>query len=626
MAAEQDKEAASPGTQASAYLDWLAAYRATIDRDRDRSYGCEVHWSWLRLAAFAVGVAAVVLLRGDLPAALAAAALGVVAFLGSILRHTKWESKRHFAERTLVVIEESLVAATRRDCPARDWQRPDDPTDASAMLPTVCDAGPTWALTDQERDDLDLYGAPVGIFGLVNRTSTALGARRLRDWLDAPCLSCEQILRRQEAVRGLAESNEPRARMMAALASLRRRSASLDRLVQLLSQTERPPRLRGAWAIRAWSAVSALLVALSVARIGQGQYGWARVLAGVILLNSVIQIVFRRLVRAVAPWPGLRGTLQAVLAVAEHARDELPDEAQLGVLKNHLREVVEQARIPSLCAWLEWAGLHGIVRGLLNAVVLLDLHVAEAVLTRIVPIRDVLLRGLSAELPTACYPQPTPDPGIAIEQGKHPLILPDEAAPNSVRLTPATRTWVITGPNAAGKSTFLRMVGVNVLLAQVGAAVPAQSMIFSPARLMTDVRIRDDLAKHESYFLSEVRRLRRMVLDAAEGAPLFGLIDEPFRGTNSQERTAAGIALLEYLVQSSNLFLVATHEEVLARTAGGAVSAENYHFQEHLTEEGIRFDYLLRPGAATTRTAIRIIEQEGYPKALLDRARALMSD
>ena len=127
-------------------------------------------------------------------------------------------------------------------------------------------------------------------------------------------------------------------------------------------------------------------------------------------------------------------------------------------------------------------------------------------------------------------------------------------------------------------------------------------------------------------FLSEVRRLRRMVLGTADEAPLLGLIDEPFRGTNSQERTAAGIALLEYIVQSSNLFLVATHEEVLARTAGGAASAKNYHFQEHLTEEGIRFDYLLRPGAATTRTAIRIIEQEGYPKALLDRARALMSD
>jgi DNA mismatch repair ATPase MutS len=170
------------------------------------------------------------------------------------------------------------------------------------------------------------------------------------------------------------------------------------------------------------------------------------------------------------------------------------------------------------------------------------------------------------------------------------------------------------------------MVGVNVLLAQAGAAVPAERMTWSPVRLLTDVRIRDDLARHESYFLSEVRRLRRMVLDETGEVPLLGLIDEPFRGTNSQERTAAGTALLEHLVRSNNLFLVATHEETLARTAAGAVSAENYHFQEQLTDGGVRFDYQLRPGPATTRTALRIIEQEGYPPTLVDRARTLMAD
>ena len=117
--------------------------------------------------------------------------------------------------------------------------------------------------------------------------------------------------------------------------------------------------------------------------------------------------------------------------------------------------------------------------------------------------------------------------------------------------------WV-TGPNAAGKSTFLRMVGVNVLLAQVGAAVAAREMTWSPVRLITDVRIRDDLAHNESYFLSEVRRLRRLVLDTDTNVPMLGLIDEPFRGTNSQERTAAGIALLEHLMASNHLFLIAT--------------------------------------------------------------------
>jgi DNA mismatch repair ATPase MutS len=331
--------------------------------------------------------------------------------------------------------------------------------------------------------------------------------------------------------------------------------------------------------------------------------------------------------------------LNRILAAARHAGTELPDEVALGLLKEHLHNITTGARLSSLCLWLEWAAVHGMVRGFLSVLVFLDLHIAEAVLARVAPNRDILLHGLSAlaelealsslacfsaEQPVACYPEPVGETGLAIKDGRHPLILEQDVTANSISLTPDKRTWVITGPNAAGKSTFLRMVGVNVLLAQTGAAVPAAEMTWSPVRLITDVRIRDDLAKNESYFLAEVRRLRRLVLDGAKGTPILGLIDEPFRGTNSQERTAAGLALVEHLTASPNLFLIATHEELLAQVAAHTVSARNCHFQEHLQDGGVSFDYRLRPGPATTRTALRILEQEGYPKALLERARGLM--
>jgi DNA mismatch repair ATPase MutS len=280
-------------------------------------------------------------------------------------------------------------------------------------------------------------------------------------------------------------------------------------------------------------------------------------------------------------------------------------------------------------------------RGSLNIVVFIDLHIATAVLSRLAPNRDVLRYGLaavaelealcslasfSAELPAGCYPQPAGETGLSITEGRHPLLLEPEVTPNSVHLASDRRTWVITGPNAAGKSTFLRMVGVNVLLAQTGAAVAAGAMTWSPVRLITDVRIRDDLARHESYFLSEVRRLRRLVLDRDGAVPILGLIDEPFRGTNSQERIAAGIALLEHLMASCHLFLIATHEETLAQVAAVTAAAANCHFQEHLHDGGIVFDYRLRPGPATTRTALRILEREGYPDSLLQRARQLIGD
>jgi DNA mismatch repair ATPase MutS len=291
--------------------------------------------------------------------------------------------------------------------------------------------------------------------------------------------------------------------------------------------------------------------------------------------------------------------------------------------------------------WLEWADLPRQTRSLFNVLIFLDLHIADAIRSRVAPNRDVLLRGLSAladtealcslacfgaEQPIACYPRPEDGASLSIQDGFHPLLTPQTAAPNSVLLAPDKRTWVITGPNAAGKSTFLRMVGVDVLLAQMGAAVAAQAMTWSPVRLITDVRIRDDLAKNESYFLSEVRRLRRLVLDAQEDVPILGLIDEPFRGTNSQERVATSIALLEHLTASCHFFLIATHEERLAQIAANTATAANYHFQEQLHEKGITFDYQLRPGPATTKTALRILEREGYPPSLLDRARRLLTE
>lgn len=645
MAEEKDNGKANRETPPGmSYLDWLTAHRDRLQRDQAQYRVLEARWSWIRLIVFVAGVAVVILLRHDPLLATGAAVVGFALFAGTVRRHARWEDRRTFVERTLVVVAESMHASTRRDRPARAWQRPGDPADPSMSLPVVIESGPTWPLTDQERDDLDLYGPPVGIFGLLNRTSTGPGARRLRDMLDSPCLSPEYILRRQHAIQWLAGHHEPRLGMMASVVPLRGRSGHLDRLAQLLHQAERPHRSTLSTAIRPWSALSGLFVLYAIIRIWGGDYVWFRMLVALLVLNSLILFAARRMLSrlraAVSPWTSLVSALSHLLAVADHAGKELPDETQLSLLKEHFRRVVTDARIPSLCAWLEWAALHGTIRSLLNVTVFLDLHIAEAVLARVVPNRGVLLNGLSAlaeldalcgpacfsaEQPVACYPQVAPETSLVIEDGRHPLILEQNVKPNDVRLTADKRTWVITGPNAAGKSTFLRMVGVNVLLAQIGSAVPARQMAWSPVRLITDVRIRDDLARNESYFLSEVRRLRRLVLDADAPAPALGLIDEPFRGTNSQERTAAGIALLEHLMASHNLFLVATHEELLAQVAARTTSAENHHFQEHLHDGGILFDYLLRPGPATTRTALRILEREGYPSALLDRARHLMA-
>lgn len=624
----------------------LMTRRENLRRDFAAYTQLESRWSWLRLGAFAgsVAVIAAAALVWGFVAAMIVAIPAVVVFHFTIVRHLHWKSGRSSTERILVVIDESLRRPVEEGRPIRNWRRPSDPDRPETVPPTAIESGPTWLLTEQELDDLDLYAPPVGIFGLLNRTSTEPGARRLRDMLDRPCLSTEHIHRRQEAVRWLDAHDTQRIDIMASIVPLRNQSPRLDVLAERLGEAAPNSHVTASKRIRIWSVFSGLFFVFAIIQILRGQYDWFRWIVALIGVNVLIAHLNREMLRwlkgAVLPLVRLTSALRGLLAVARSAEENLPDGTDLGALRQRFGKVVSEAEIPSLCEHLSWMALGGLARSLMNLVIFYDLHASEAIVRRLVSGRRTMLDGLAAmaefealaslacfaaEHEGTCYPELTFATQVSISEGLHPLIPAENATANSVLLTDAKRTWVITGPNAAGKSTFLRMIGVNVLLSQIGSAVLAREMTLSPVRLLTDVRIRDDLARHESYFLSEVRRLRRMVVDAGSETRLLGLIDEPFRGTNSSERTAAGIALAEHLLNSGNLFVLATHEETLAQTAAASETAENYHFQEHLTEQGITFDYLLRPGPANTKTAIRILEQEQYPPTLLDRARQLMT-
>src|SRR5262249_2627149 len=155
----------------------------------------------------------------------------------------------------------------------------------------------------------------------------------------------------------------------------------------------------------------------------------------------------------------------------------------------------------------------GAVRDMFNALLFYDLHLIEAILARALPHRDELLRSVAAmaelealaslacfawEQPVTCYPGLASDRTLAIESGRHPLIDPAHVVANDLHLAGNLRTWIITGSNMAGKSTFLRMAGLNTLFAQIGAACCANGFIGTPVRLMTDLRARDNLAREES--------------------------------------------------------------------------------------------------------------------------------
>lgn len=559
-----------------------------------------------------------------------------VIFTRCVSAHRRRRARRELADFELNVIDESVQCCDDARIAVRGAARPLSPADPDAEVPAVLPSGRVWPLTEQELDDLDLYAPQSGsVFGLLNRTSSPAGARRLRDWLEAPCLEPAMIAARQAAVRELRDESIRRMSLMAGLAALRVHSVTLDELAAAIrraapSQTRAPMT-----ALRAWGLVSGIVAAMCLASSAAGSHGG---LAVVLLLLSVNGAIYARLRRSLenvlGPWRRLGNAVDAVHVAASRVASDTPDAESLKTLAKSCRAVVGNDVLPSLRRALWWADTGGFIHVLLNVLIFFDLHVASAVLRVAVPRRTQLLAALGAladldalaslacvafEQPRTCFPEPSTQPLIAIDDGAHPLIPPDAAVPNSVRLDRTRHVWVITGANMAGKSTFLRMIGLNCLLAQVGGAVFAKSMTISPLRLITDLRVRDSLRRGESYFLAEVRHLRRIVLPPADDAPVLGLVDEPFRGTNSVEQTAASVALVRHLIRADGLYLVATHDRQITELADGGAAA-NYHFREELGENGPTFDYILRPGPAATRNALKLLEREGYPPSMLTDA------
>jgi hypothetical protein len=626
----------------------------------------ETRWSWARLAVFAAALAPWFIVPQHPLGAAGLMLAGLVLFGLTVRQHHALLAQREHADRLLCMADEALQRVGGAVVCIRDWQRPREARGEDALLPPLLERGPSWPLTAQERDDLDLFAAPVGIYGLLNRTSTAPGARRLSDMLENPLLAPQRILARQAAVRWLAQNPLARLDIMAGCAALRGEDKRLARLIHALAAA-RPLKLPiPAWLLALWGTLSAAFTVLAVVRVVSGDSALSLWLLLLLVANGAFYYRYLRprLAAAFVPWEDAAWAARGYLTAARHAATALAgtgeqrEQTELAVLRERCTPVIRPDALPSLYRRLGWTEGGGLPRLLLNILAFADVFVARRLLACVLPRRDEFLAGLSAiaelealcslaafasEQPLSCYPTPAAQAGLWLTEGVHPLVPPERVVPNNAVLDQAVRMWVVTGSNMAGKSTFLRTVALNVLLAQVGGIATARGLTWSPLRLITDLRTRDDLSQRESYFLAEVRHIRRMVVPPAGEAPVLGIMDEPFRGTDSEDQTAASLAVLQQLLASRHLFLVATHDRQLTAVADVAKTetvndhaartatvdrhaARNFHFRENLAGDELVFDYRLYPGPAQTRNALRILAREGYPAELVERARAWLED
>ena len=200
-----------------------------------------------------------------------------------------------------------------------------------------------------------------------------------------------------------------------------------------------------------------------------------------------------------------------------------------------------------------------------------------------------------------------------LEEAYHPLI--DAPVKNSIR---TDRGVLLTGSNASGKSTFLKTVALNAVLAQTIYTCTADCYRAPFFRIYSSMALKDDLAEGESYYIVEIKSLKRILDASALGQPVLCFVDEVLRGTNTVERIAASTQILHSLAGKNILCFAATHDIELTRLL--EKEYDNYHFEEEIKNGDILFPYKLLSGRSTTRNAIRLLEIMGYDEEIIRRA------
>ncbi len=551
---------------------------------------------------------------------LLAAFAGVVAFLLVVARH-RWVRRQQAHAHGLVLLNRHGLA--RLD---RVWDRL-----PAAALPADVE------LTATARD-LDLFG-PASLYRLSCQATTGGGRSRLARWLLSPA-EAEAIQARQQSVAELAAQLDLRQELAwrGQLVGLARTSADVTPLVHWAEG-------RGWLAQRPWliwyARLSPLLLIAFIVCHGLGllsPIAWQLVIGAQVAVSYLFVRHVHEIFQRIDTGEQQLHRFAAMLELVESWPVTAP---QLDTLQQKLSASGHRAheQLTRLRRRLDLADLRfsQVVYGVLQALSLWDFHILAAlehwqqqVGPHLRTWLDVLaefealssLGTLAFDHPAWTYPKVDPQAPrlIAATDLAHPLIPDARRIGNDVELGPDGTFLLVTGSNMSGKSTLLRAIGMNLVLAQAGAPVCAARLSLPLVLVETSMRIDDSLADGVSLFLAELKRLKAIVeqarrCDQPGERVLVFLLDEILHGTNSRDRQIAVRRVVERLLARHAIGAVSTHDLELAAAGPLSDAARPVHFRECFEGEGanrqMKFDYHLRPGIASTANALALLDMVG---------------
>ena len=605
-----------PESPEARYVERQQRYTRLRDEQRRRS----AVLARLRLASFLPAMAALVWwlgFGGAVPAFGLTVAL-LLAFATLVVLHARVEERAERFEALRVV---NVRGAARL---ARDW----DALPPAPPPPDVSLEGHPYAV------DLDVFGR-ASLFQWIGPGATEYGHRTLASWLLSPA-SAPEILSRQAALSELAPLDGWREQ----LASFGVLAASHrpDSIAAFRRWAERGPALRGLAVIKVAVYVIVasmwILGALDLSGVMPNSLWGIPLLVGIALSFATAHAVTRVFDEA---GTGER-TLSQYASIFEHIDSQRFTSPGLAALQQTMSAEGRPAPLAmrALNRILSFADLRrgaALLHFPIQAFTLWDFHCLFALESwrRSAGSRVQSWFEAAAELdalsclatvrhdyPDWCDPHLTTR-GERVYRAAglgHPLLPGTRRVTNDVQLGPPGTVLLVTGSNMSGKSTLLRAIGANAVLAQCGAPACATSLELPPCDLQTSIRIQDSLEHGVSYFMAALARLKGVV-DAAQREPgdraLVYLLDEILQGTNSAERGIAVQAVARHLLDAGAIGAMTTHDLNLASEEPLQTAAHLVHFTEIVEHGTMRFDYRLRDGLATSRNALRLMELIGIP-------------
>jgi hypothetical protein len=523
-------------------------------------------------------------------------------FLGFVLLSVTVNRKRRFAQQLLLINDNEIQVA-----------------DGKASF---LDDGTKYRSKNGVLSDLDVFG-PNSLFHLLNRTGSVSGKQALMQRLSSPFTLSTDIIQYQECIRELADKIDFRQTLLAE-SMLFKEEEALEQLQSGIIVSHFRVFDSLLWRLLGivWP-IGGLVVTLY--SISQDRYQW--MLLYMVLGWGVLGTILKKI-----------NILYGHISKRSYLYNQYAKSFQLinteKCIHPYLQEKQQQTRYAAK-AFERLAGLTGVFdlrmslfSPFINGLFLFDLLCAKSYLrwnhryqsqvkTWFDTLGEIeLLNSLASfhfNHPAFIFPQPMPDSLSVKATGVgHPLMSEKKAVLNDVSIGDPCKLQLITGSNMSGKSTYLRTIGLNVLLAQLGAPVFATSFVFAPLRLLTSFHHIDSLEESTSYFYAELKCLQQIIGSLDKPVPALVLLDEVMRGTNSKDKHEGTALLIKKLLDQNCLSLIATHDTelgVLATSYPGQI--ENFCFESELTEKGLHFDFKRRSGIAQTKNATYLMRQMG---------------